>query len=175
MGEVPLEYASPKVKAVSDVRFRPAVTLLILIDLVTAVAAGDVGIIYIDRLGAVTAWYISAALLAAIAILGFLTRPQPHFGRAAILILASTAATVAGFIQADAAYRELVTMLTRNASSSVVVVYIETARGALLATLEIAWYVGGAFATTSFLLLLYATFRRLRLRRSGGAAASTKA
>jgi hypothetical protein len=161
----PLDYASPHRGSVSDVRFRPIATLLILANLLAAAAAGFVALIYLDRLGTVSAFLIVAALITAVAVFGFLTRAQPRFGMAALLLTITTAVAAAAFVRANADHASLESDIVRNASSPVVVVYIETERGARFATLDIARYVAGTHSALGSILLVYALYRYARLTR----------
>lgn len=160
-----LDYASPTVKPVSAVRFRPLATLLIFVDLLAAMALGFLGLIYMDRLGDASACLIAAAVITAIAILRFLTVQQPRFGIAAIFLVLATFAGIAAYVRTNAAYIAQRNQILKGATGPVVVVYIEIENGARLATFELTRALTIAFAAISVGLLLYVTGRYLMLRR----------
>jgi hypothetical protein len=166
MAPQPLEYASAAVKSVSDVRFRLPATLLITVALLASVVDGVFGLLYVDRLGLAGWLLIATAVLAAVAILGFVSRPQPAFGLGVLAAALATAAAFVGHVLVETGYDEHRRQILQGAAGPVVTVYIETDPGARLATWEVTRYFSAAAACLLLLLTLYLTYRRVRIARA---------
>jgi hypothetical protein len=154
----PLEYASATLKPVADVRFRLAPTLLITAALLAGVFDGLVGLLYIDRLGR------AAAFLNTFAIVRFLSRQQPAFGRAALLTALATAAAFIAHILIETGYDHHKRQLLRGPVSPVVP--FDTDPAARLATWEVTRYTSAAAACLLLLLTIYLIARRLQITRA---------
>ncbi|MDB5320189.1 MAG: hypothetical protein JWN40_1820 [Phycisphaerales bacterium] len=162
----PLEYASAAVKSVSDVRFRLAATLLITAALLAGVVDGFLGLLYIDRLGLAAVFLIATAILVAIAILGFVSRPQPAFGLGALLSALATAAAFIAHVLVETGYDDQKNQILQSAPGPIVSVSISSDRGARLATWEITRYISAAAALWLLLLTIYLIWRRVRIARA---------
>jgi hypothetical protein len=162
-----LDYASPRpALTVPPGRYTRRALFLIVATLVAAGVSGFKGLIYCDRLGSASVGFIAGAILTAYAVLGPMTRPRPAFSLAAAVTLVASTAFVSALFIIDANYRQTRARIVTRATTPVVLLSIETDRGAELATLELARPLSFPSAVLTPLLTLYLVTRRAIAARS---------
>jgi hypothetical protein len=159
-----IDYASPTPESTVPTRYQAPITLLISANLIAAAAIGFFGLIYADRLSGFSAYLIGACVIACIGILRFLTIQRPRFGFATFFLVIATLSGANGFLKCSAAYRTLRSEILNSSTQPIVIVYIETERGARLATLELTRTICGVYLVLSAVLLAYVIYRCLRPR-----------
>jgi hypothetical protein len=159
----PLNYATPAGPDPGRPRHPPAVTWLILLCVVAGFVCGAVGLLFIDVLGGSAGGLMIAgtgALL--VAVFGFLSRPRPGFGVAAVIVgLALSAAAVAFVMNQRTAQRVVREILATAAPTpgGVVIVDSRSERGKQLGSVYFARTVSGAAGGLDFCLLVYLVVR----------------
>ena len=168
MADPPIDYAAPALTPVSDVRFRPVATLLLAATFVASAAAGVIGLIYADRLGGSAACLILTGVLSAAAILGFLARPQPAFGKAVVVVFLSACLSVWAFVQIRSGHDRLEAEILARAPAGPddVVISVNSDDGAHLATWRIARIASTTSASLTAALTCYLIARKVRLART---------
>ena len=168
----PLEYASAGGPTpVLDVRYRPAATFLITVTLLAAVADGALGLLYVDRLGLAGGLLIGTAAVVVFVIFRYVSTARPSFGRAAVATGMATAVAFVAHVLVETGYDEQRREILKNAVGPVVVVHVESDRGARLATWELCRYGSAAAAFLLLVLTCYLVVRYLNVVRASKARA----
>jgi len=159
-----IDYRQPDPIRVSDTRFGPAATLLLLANTLLG-GAMVLAIFYVDRLGIAGWLMLVCGTLMIYIVMGCLTRDVPRIKRA--LVLAIPAFLLAGgslclnWVTTDKLEKQI---LSRG-TGSVVIVYFETDQGGELTTLLLACKISTAAALASLGLVGLITARLSRIRR----------
>jgi len=165
----PLDYQPPHAPAkVLEERYGCAPSILLLTNALLG-GAMALAVLFVDRVGAAAWLMLGSGVLTIFVVLGRLSGDWPRFGQAVVLALIACAAAGSALALTLAAAENLEAEIVGNRTGPVVV-YLETDRGALLATLRLAWQLSAAAVTATFLLAVYAGWRMARVRRARRAA-----
>jgi hypothetical protein len=159
-----------RTRAASAVRFGGMASLLLLVN--TLVGAAIVfALLFVDHLGITACLIAVAGVLLVFTVLGRLSVERPRFGQALALSALSCALAATSLALNDARAQQLEADIV-GTKVGVVVVYVETDRGARLATLHLARDACVVATSASLALTCYVGFCVFRVARARRVAAA---